>query len=110
MEENKTTYVLYLYNTGQLKSFTGLSYGKEYKSEGAAIDAAKKQFEQLRKIFIKCSNDKLRDENFRKMQVLVVEYTTSYSSRIKGILTDCAKQYTKIPEPFNTALLETPMV
>ena len=38
MEENKTTYVLYLYNVDTLKKFPGASKGKQYyNSEEDAI-------------------------------------------------------------------------
>lgn len=93
MEENKTTYVLYLYNVGTLKNFPGASKGKQYyDSEEDAIKGAQQHFKILKNVYGTEQSKKYVQE----MQALIVKYTNSYESRIVGILENCGTTYTRL--------------
>ena len=107
MEENKTTYVLYLYNGGILKKFPGASKGKQhYNSEGDAIKGAQQHFKNLKNVFYTEQHKKCVQE----MQALIVKYTNSYESRIVGILENCGTTYTKLQGLANPEDLKTRII
>lgn len=107
MEENKTTYVLYLYNVGTLKNFPGASNGPQYyNSEGDAIKGAQWHFKNLKNVYCTEQHKKYVQE----MQALIVKYTNSYESRIVGILENCGTTYTRMQGLINPEDLKTRMV
>ena len=107
MEENKTTYVLYLYNVGTLKNFPGISKGKQYyDSEEAAIKSAQQHFKNFKNVYCTDQHKKYVQE----MQALIVKYTNSYESRIIGILENCGTTYTRLQGLVNPDVLKTQMV
>lgn len=107
MEENKTTYVLYLYNGGILKKFPGASKGKQYyNSEGDAIKGAQQHFKNLKNVFYTEQHKKCVQE----MQALIVKYTNSYESRIVGILENRGTTYTKLQGLANPEDLKTRII
>ena len=107
MEENKTTYVLYLYNDGTLKKFPGASKGKQYyDSEEDAIKSAQQHFKNLKNVYYTEQHKKYVQE----LQALIVKYTNSYESHIIGILENCGITYTRLQGLVNPEVLKTQMV
>ena len=105
MSEYTPGYCLYLYNDGGLKLYNGDRPRKKFATIREAIEYAQDWIAKLKRI----SKPEVY-EFYRNQQILVVEYTRPWISRIRGVLTDEGKCYTEIPLPISSEVLQTKMV
>ena len=104
MSEYTPNYSLYLYKAGCLSLYDGHPR-KKFATIREAIEYAQRRIAKLKSI-----SKPAFYEFYRIQQILVVEYTDSWTSRIRGVLTDEGKCYTEIPLPINPEVLQTRMV
>ncbi len=96
MSDYTPSYSLYLYKAGGLSLYDGHPR-KKFKTIDEAISYVQRRIAKLKHI----SKPEFY-EFYRKQQILVVEYTDAWTSRIRGILTDEGKCYTRIPSLSNS--------
>ena len=82
--ENQVTYSLYKYNSGSLQVFGPHSRRVKYKTIEEALAYVKSFTERMSKV---C---KVPVERYFDQQIVIVEYTEPYKSRIVGMITQDA--------------------
>ena len=79
--KNEVTYSLYEFRCGSLREFGNHSKRAKYKTVDEALDYVKSYIEHLSEVS-RTSVDKFFDK-----QILIVEYTGPYQSKIVGMIT-----------------------
>ena len=105
MSDYVINYSLYLYKDGGLKLYNGERPRKKFATIREAIEYAQRRIAKLKSI-----SKPAFYEFYRNQQILVVEYTDTWKSRIRGVLTDEGKCYTEIPFPWNPEASQTKTV
>lgn len=79
--ENQVTYSLYEFRCGSLREFGGHSRRAKYKSVDEALAYVKSYIKRMSIV------NKTSVDSFFDLQILIVEYTGAYRSRIVGMIT-----------------------